>query len=88
MLWRQKGREGTSVNEVVMIKSFAIPWAPPAFCSLAAMLPPIHDLPFLLSTSRPTATSAGKLSWAEKAQPDVDRELYTLRRTLESESYL
>lgn len=53
--WRQRGREGTSLNESVMIKSFALPWAPPAFGSLAEMLPPIRYLPFL-SASQPTAT--------------------------------
>lgn len=31
--WRQREREGTSLNESVMIKSFALPWAPPAFGS-------------------------------------------------------
>lgn len=85
---RQKEREGTSLNESVMIKSFAIPRASPAFGSLAEILPPIHYLPFLLA-SQPTATSAGTRSWAEKVgQPNVGRELYSLQRTLQAESYL
>lgn len=89
VLRRQKRREGTSLSESAMIESFAVPWAPPAFYSLAEMLPPIRYLTFLLSASQPTAILAETLSRAEKVgQPYAGPEIYSLQRTLQAESYL